>query len=200
MPATLVLASTSPYRKELLEKLGLSFQTKKPICDEDAFKLKIKDPVLLATTLAKEKAQSLAGKNLCVIGGDQVAALENNEILGKPGTAEKAFEQLSKMQGKTHRLITALCVIMGEKSYPLIDITEIKMRSLTDKQIKAYIEMDNPLDCAGSYKIEKSGMTLMSEIKCQDFSAIQGIPLIQLVNLLSSLGYDIPGKEKPRGI
>lgn len=195
MSPPVVLASTSPYRKELLEKLGLPFSTKKPLCDEEAFKAQITDPIQLATSLAREKAQSLMGKGLCVIGGDQVAALENNQILGKPGSIEKACEQLSRMQGKTHRLITALCVIYDERFYPLLDITEITMRTLTAQQIQNYVEMDQPLDCAGSYKIEKSGLTLMSEIKCEDFSAIQGIPVIQLVKLLSSLGYDIPGKK-----
>jgi septum formation protein len=190
----LILASTSPYRKELLQKLNLPFQSQAPICDEDFYKKDIHDPVKLASVLAEQKALSLATKQNCVIGGDQVAAL-GNEILGKPKSFEKACEQLEKMQGKTHRLITAICVICQEKKYPILDITEIKMRALSREQIEAYVHLDNPLDCAGSYKIEKSGMILMDEIKSQDFSAIQGIPLIELVKLLTKLGYDIPGQK-----
>ena len=187
----IILASTSPYRRELLEKLGLQFETQKPICDEDEYKRTIHDPIQLASTLAEVKAMSLAHGNDCVIGGDQVACL-GDEVLGKPGTFEKACNQLMKMQGKTHRMITAICVVHRGHKYPLLDITDITMRSLTREQIENYVRMDNPLDCAGSYKIEKSGMILMENIKCQDFSAIQGIPLIQLVKLLTKLGYNIP--------
>ncbi len=186
----LVLASTSPYRRELLEKLGLSFQSKAPICDEDAWKKKLPDPVELATTLARLKAESLATNDNCVIGGDQVAAL-GTEILGKPGTFEKACEQLGKMQGRTHRLITAVHVIFKGQHHPILDITEIEMKSLSLEQIQNYVRRDQPLDCAGSYKIEKSGLVLVRQLKTQDFSSIQGLPLIALSNLLSKLGYQI---------
>lgn len=194
MAIPIILASTSPYRKELLQKLGISFVAKKPICDEDAFKKQISDPVQLAVTLAREKALSLATPDHCVIGGDQVAALHDNSIAGKPGSADVACQQLLKMQGKTHRLITALCVIYQGKQFPILDITEITLRALSMEQIKTYVEIDQPLDCAGSYKIEKSGLVLVEKMTCQDFSAIQGIPLIQLVKTLSQLGYQIPGK------
>ncbi len=186
----LVLASTSPYRKELLEKLGLPFQTQKPDCDEDAYKARLADPVELATTLARLKAESLATPENCVIGGDQVAAL-GHEILGKPGSFEKACEQLGKMQGRAHRLITALHVIYKGEPHPILDITEIHMRPLDRQQIESYVRRDQPFDCAGSYKIEKSGLVLVQQLKTEDFSSIQGVPLIQLTNLLSKLGYRI---------
>ena len=186
----LVLASTSPYRKELIQKLGLPFEAKAPHCDEDAFKAHIKDPVELATTLALKKAESLSTIENCVIGGDQVAAL-GSDILGKPGSFEKACEQLAKMQGRTHRLITAINVIYKGKAHPILDITEIEMRPLTREQIENYVRRDNPLDCAGSYKIEKSGLVLVKNLKSDDFSAIQGVPLIRLTNLLSDLGYQV---------
>ncbi len=186
----LILASTSPYRQNLMLKLGVPFRAEKPLCDEDFFKAKIKDPVELATTLAREKARSLKNDSLCIIGGDQVAALDQ-EIMGKPLTEAKAFSQLKKLNGKTHRLITAICVIHQGKEYDLLDTTELTMRSLTDREILSYIQRDHPLDCAASYKIEKSGIVLMEEIKCKDFSAIEGIPLIQLSSLLKSLGYEL---------
>jgi len=186
----LVLASTSPYRRELLHKLGIPFQADAPDCDEDHYKKSIRDPVHLATTLARLKTESLATPNNCVIGGDQVAAL-GSEILGKPGTFEKACEQLGKMQGRTHRLITALHVIHQGVHHPILDITEIEMRALSREQIENYVRRDQPLDCAGSYKIEKSGLILVQQMKTQDFSSIQGVPLIALTNLLSTLGYHI---------
>ena len=188
----IVLASTSPYRKELIEKLGLPFLIHKPVCDEDSYKLKIKDPLALAVTLAREKAKSLSTNKNCVIGGDQIVSM-GNQIMGKPGSFEMACEQLQKMQGKTHRLITALCVIYECREFPLLDVTEITMRPLTVRQIENYVKRDQPVDCAGSYKIEKSALTLIENLKTQDFSAIQGVPLIGLTKILSELGYTIPG-------
>ncbi|PIS10501.1 MAG: septum formation inhibitor Maf, partial [Bdellovibrio sp. CG10_big_fil_rev_8_21_14_0_10_47_8] len=149
-------------------------------------------PKTLAVTLAEVKAHSLSTAQNCVIGGDQLVSLEG-EILCKPKSFEGACLQLAKMQGKTHQLITALCVIHGGQKIPLLDITEIEMRELSPQQIRAYVTMDQPLDCAGSYKIEKSGLVLVKSLNTKDFSAIQGLPLIQLVQTLTSLGYPIPG-------
>lgn len=190
--AKLLLASTSPYRRELLEKLGLPMKTQAPICDEDAFKQQILDPVKLATTLAFEKAKSLATAQNIVIGGDQLVAL-GSQIFGKPHTFAKACEQLAQMSGKTHDLITAVCVFNKEKPYPILNITRLKMRTLTTEQIENYVRRDQPLDSAGAYKIEKSGLTLFEKIECEDFSAIQGLPLLALTTLLSQWGFSIPG-------
>lgn len=189
----IILASTSKYRKSLLNRLGIPFEAMAPLCDEDQFKKLIRDPQELAVTLAREKARSLAGAHspdTIVIGGDQVATFEN-EILGKPHTAEKAFAQLKKLQGKTHRLVTAVCVVQGSREFPILDITELEMRPLTDSEIQNYIEWDQPLDCAASYKIEKSGITLMKRIQCADFTAIEGLPLIQLTKVLKDLGVEL---------
>jgi len=186
----LVLASTSIYRKELIEKLALPFKAMAPICDEDSYKKTLKDPKALAAVLAMEKAKSLATNDNCVIGGDQVVALES-EILGKPGTEARAIEQLSKMQGKTHQLITALCIIYKGESFEILDVTRMHMRKLSPEQIQNYVKRDQALDCAGSYKIEKSGLLLMEKIETEDFSAIQGVPLLALVKILSKLGYPL---------
>ncbi len=191
----LVLASTSPYRRELIEKLGIPFESQAPRCDENEYKAKIKDPVELATTLAFLKAQSLAQSENCVIGGDQVVAF-GNEILGKPGSFEKACAQLGKMQNHTHRLITAINVVFKGKAHGILDITEITMRPLSPEQIENYVRKDQPFDCAGSYKIEKSGLALVQSMKTDDFSAIQGVPLIRLTNLLSELGYQILSNQE----
>jgi len=186
----IILASTSPYRRELIEKLKLPFEAKAPLCDEDSYKEKISDPVELAQTLALMKAQSLATADNCVIGGDQVAALDR-EILGKPKTFGKACAQLEKMQGRTHRLITALNVVFRGQAHSILDITEIQFRPLSSQQIATYVREDQPLDCAGSYKIEKSGILLVDQLKTLDFTAIQGVPMIQLTHLLLRLGYPI---------
>jgi septum formation protein len=186
----LVLASTSPYRKELLAKLALDFSAQAPLCDEDSFKEKIKDPKALAQTLAREKAESLATPDNCVIGGDQLVVFKG-EILGKPGDKEKANEQLNRMQGQSHELITAVCVIFRGEMHEILNITRLQMRKLSTAQIQSYVERDLPLDCAGSYKIEKSGITLMENVDCSDFSAIQGLPLIALVKILTKLGFPV---------
>jgi len=114
-------------------------------------------------------------------------------ILGKPGSIEAACKQLEMMQGNTHRLITAVWTIYKGKAHPLLDITEIEMRELSKEQIEAYVRKDLPLDCAGSYKMEKSGLTLVSKVKSQDFSAIQGLPLIGITKILDDVGYSVPG-------
>jgi len=190
----LVLATTSHYRRELIEKLGLPFEMRTPIIDEEAFKSKIRDPMELASTLAEEKGKPFSTFENCVISGDQVVAL-GGEILGKPGTFEKACEQLQKMQGVTHRLITAIHVINKGKPHSILDVTEIEMRELKPQEIANYVKRDEPFDCAGSYKVEKSGLVLLKQVRSHDFSAIQGVPMIRLTNLLCTLGYSIPGGE-----
>jgi septum formation protein len=188
------LASTSPYRRELLGKLGIAFEAKAPVCDEEAFKKIIRDPVKLATTLAFEKAKSLAHPQNIVIGGDQLVALDQ-QIFGKPKTPQKACEQLSQMSGKTHELVTAVCVFAEGQAHPILNITRLKMRTLSPTEIENYVGLDQPMDSAGSYKIERSGLTLFEKIECEDFSAIQGLPLIALTSLLSKWGFEIPGKH-----
>ncbi|MGZ3791791.1 MAG: Maf family protein [Bdellovibrio sp.] len=179
----IILASTSKYRQELLSRLPFKFEAKAPLIDED----KEKDPSLapraLAEKLAYLKAASLKGKNSIVIGGDQLVALEGR-ILGKAHTAEKAVEQLMSMQGKTHELITAICVFCEEKAITFTDITRMHMKKLRRDQIEHYVQLDMPVDCAGSYKIEKHGIMLFDKIESEDFTAIQGLPLIELNKIL----------------
>lgn len=188
----LILASTSVYRQELLKKLGLSFSAQAPLFDEEAFKNKGLPPIELAQTLARGKAESLAKATHCVIGGDQLVSFEG-KILGKAKTFEKAIEQLSGLQGKTHELITAVCVLYKQEKTEWINVTRLSMRKLSREQIEAYLKKDNPLDCAGSYKIELNGLSLFENIETSDFSAIQGLPLLELGSVLSKYGYLVPG-------
>ncbi len=187
----LILASTSPYRKIQLESLMIPFACEKPICDEDSFKNLEPNPLKLAVLLAQKKAASLNSENRVIIGGDQLVNL-NGKVLGKPGTLEKAFEQLKEMQNQVHQLITAVCVMSGDQAIEFHNVTEIKLKMLSDKQIQSYLSKDAPWDCAGSYKIEKHGMALIESLETNDFTAIQGLPLLQLSKVLHNLGYEIP--------
>jgi septum formation protein len=187
----LILASQSVYRQAQLKQLGLPFEAKKPLIDEDSEKDPALSPQKLAEKLAFLKAQSLKATNSVVIGGDQLVA-HRGLILGKPHTRENALAQLQSLQGQTHELITAICVFDGEDCTPFVDTTRLTMKSLTLQQIERYVDLDQPLDCAGTYKIEKHGMMLFEKIDSQDFSAIQGLPLLALSQILTKLGFSIP--------
>ena len=181
----LILASTSKYRQELLSRLAFNFTAQPPLLDEEKEKDPALSPRALAEKLAFMKAETLAGPGKVVIGGDQLVSF-NGKILGKPHTKEKAVEQLLSMQGKVHELITAVCVFDGDKALPFTDITTMHMKVLSRAQIERYVELDSPLDCAGSYKIEKHGISLFDKIESQDFTAIQGLPLLRLHQILES--------------
>lgn len=184
----LILGSTSPYRKELLQKLQIPFITAKPLVDEETEKKPRFSPLELAQHLAKIKAQSLRKKDALIIGGDQLIALDG-VILGKPHTLENAEKQLFKMQNNTHELITAVHLCSENEDISFVNITRMKMKPLTTQQIQAYLKLDHPLDCAGSYKIEKHGIALMDSIETTDFTAIQGLPLLELAQHLQHFGF-----------
>ena len=186
----IVLASESPYRKAQLTSLGLSFNTKKPLIDEEKEKIGFHTPESMALGLAKLKAVSLQAPGQIVIGGDQLVDL-NGGILGKPHTRERAIAQLMEMQNKTHRILTALVVVAPDEIFEHLDVTTLHMKKLTQTEIENYVDLDLPLDCAGSYKIEKNGKQLFSKIESQDFSSIVGLPLLKLAEILQNLGYEI---------
>lgn len=189
----LILASTSRYRYELLSRLAVEFTAVAPNVDEDSFKNKSLDPVELAKTLALEKARAVARNNphATVIGSDQVAAL-GETILDKPGTASNAKAQLTLMSGKNHALHTAVALVHPKGEVVFIESAELYMKNLTEAQIDRYITSDNPLDCAGSYKIESLGITLFDKIQTQDFTSITGLPLMLLSQQLNLIGYELP--------
>jgi septum formation protein len=191
----LILASTSPHRRALLERLGLSFRVEAPTIDEEALKAQFvgQEPRLLAARLAEAKAGSIAKRNpgALVIGGDQVVSFEGR-ILGKPGTTVRAKAQLLSMVGRTHELITALAVRRDRQVYTHLDVSRLRLRSLTAEEVTRYVEADQPLDCAGSYKLEARGIMLFERIVTEDQSAITGIPLIALTSALREFGYAVP--------
>jgi septum formation protein len=193
----LVLASTSPYRQALLDRLGLSYRCRAPKCDEDALKARGQnppgDPRVLAERLAHAKAASVLADepDAAIIGCDQLAAIDGR-IFGKPMTAAAAIEQLAALSGRTHELITALAVLRGDRVLRHIDVTTLSMRPLSRPAIERYVEADHPWDCAGSYKVEACGIVLFDRIDTADHTAITGLPLIALCSILRELGYEIP--------
>ena len=190
----LVLASTSPYRKQLLDRLGLPFVQKAPKCDEAALK-SVSNPgaVGLARLLATEKVQSLIFECRMdtIIGGDQIVELEGR-VLDKPGTLEGAIEQLTELTGRSHRIATAVAVWDEGRLSTHVDVTTLTMRTLELSAIKRYVEADSPLDCAGSYKLESRGVALFDRIDTADYTAIIGLPLMALTSMLRAIGYIIP--------
>lgn len=187
----LVLGSSSPYRKELLERLGVPFECVSADIDESRHEGET--PEALCVRLAREKAlkvKSMVGDAI-VIGSDQVAVL-GERILGKPHTRERAIEQLSNMQGQTVYFLTALCII-GEKGeiFETMVPTIVTMKKLSVKTIENYLDREQPFNCAGSAKIEKLGIALMKEVRSTDPTALIGLPLIETVNLLAKAGLEI---------
>jgi septum formation protein len=191
--ADLVLASSSPYRKQLLERFGLPFECVAPKVDEDAVEKKETSPIAIARALAKAKAAAVADgrKSAVVIGSDQVVAL-GEEVFGKPGNAAAAQEQLQKLQGKEHLLITAVAVHHGKDVAEFVDVTTMRMRALDKKAIARYVERDEPLDCSGAYRIERCGIALFDKIQGEDHTAIMGLPLLKLAAVLRDHGFQVP--------
>ncbi len=194
----LVLASTSPYRRELLSRLGLPFRTCAPACDEEAVKAQILaggpvPPEQLAAALARAKAESVraAEPHAAVLGSDQVAAI-GDTVLGKPGTAARAAEQLTLLAGRTHVLVTAVALLFQGRLHEHVDVTRVSMRPLSPAQIERYLAADAPFDCAGSYRLEARGITLFERIESADHTAIVGLPLIFVTSMLAAIGCELP--------
>jgi septum formation protein len=191
----LILASTSRYRKELLERLRIPFRCVAPNVDEAALQASYAktDAEQIALMLAAAKAEEVAARHprAVVLGSDQVCVCEG-QLLSKPMTAERAREQLQFLAGKTHRLVTAVCIINGSDRELLRDVTELKMRLLTAEEIARYVAADEPLDCAGSYKLECLGISLFESITSADHTAITGLPLAVVAKVLRTFGWQIP--------
>ena len=190
-----ILASQSPYRKQQLEHLGLKFKAEKPLVDEEKLKHEFAEsyPAQLAGKLARAKAESLKEKypDALIIGADQLVQ-HKGEVLGKTENFDNAFRQLKNLQGDTHELLTAICCLYQGKVFEKIISARLKMRRLDDAMIKSYLELDEPYDCAGSYKVEKAGSQLFDFIACPDFTAIQGLPLMALSESFLYFGLPLP--------
>lgn len=191
----LILASTSKYRAAQLTRLGLKFTPIAPKWNEELFKTSLSSAPQLAQTLATKKAKSLAQDfpDDILIGGDQVVTL-GDHIFNKPQNLETALEHLKALSGQTHQLFTAITLIYQEQQWEHTDITHLSMRSLPEETLKSYLKWDQPFDCAGAYKIESGGYSLVKSIQTKDPSAIMGLPLIKLMDILIKLKYPIDFK------
>ena len=191
---TLVLASTSPYRRELLERIGIPFETASPNVDETV--VNGETPEQLVKRLAEAKARAVAETypGALVIGSDQVAVLDN-QILGKPGNHETAVQQLSNASGKKVLFLTGLCLLNVEtgKTQINVDKFSVEFRQLTSSQIENYLQREKPYNCAGSFKSEGLGISLFKKMDGDDPNALIGLPLISLINMLSVEGLDVLG-------
>ena len=190
----LVLASTSPFRKALLERLGLPFTTFGPEVDESP--RPGEGPEALVRRLAETKARRAgqAHPDALIIGSDQVACIDGR-ILGKPGNRERAREQLRQASGQQVLFHTGLCLYDSDRDHAQVDCVpfEVWFRRLTPKQIDAYIDRERPFGCAGSFKSEGLGIALFERLRGDDPNALIGLPLIRLVTLLEAAGVEVLG-------
>jgi septum formation protein len=187
----LILASTSPYRRELLARLHLPFEVISPQVDETP--LANETPATLATRLAIAKAQAVAARHpdAVVIGSDQVADLDGRAI-GKPGTHERAAEQLRLMRGRQVTFQTAVSVVHAAAGFEqaLLAPVSVRFRMLNDAEIEHYLVIERPYDCAGSARSEALGIALLDAIDSDDPTALVGLPLIRTCRLLREAGLD----------
>ena len=192
-PTKLILASSSPYRAQLLEKLRIPFATVYPGIDETA--RAHESPAALAQRLACEKSLAIASlhRDAWVIGSDQVAT-QGDVRLDKPGTREQAILQLELVSGKTVTFHTAVCITHAATEHCLteIDTCHVQFRALKQRQIERYVELEMPLDCAASFKSEGLGITLLERFIGEDPSALIGLPLIRLTRILEQMGLSLP--------
>lgn len=188
---TLILASTSAYRRELLARLRLPFDTRRPEVDETPSHGEA--PQALARRLARTKAAAVASQSPCawVIGSDQVAEFDGVP-LGKPGGRAPAIAQLQAMSGRSVRFHTAVCLCRDGTRREAADLTLVRFRHLDAAEIDRYVDAERPFDCAGSFKAEGLGIALFEAIESHDPTALIGLPLVATARLLREAGFAVP--------
>lgn len=190
-PRPLVLASTSPFRHELLSRLGLEFATAAPECDET--RLANEPPAELVQRLAEAKARAVAPQfpGALIIGSDQVACLDD-QVLGKPGTRERALAQLRQASGRSVVFATGLCLYdaHSDQAQVCCEPYQVQFRVLSKAEIAGYVDREQPLGCAGSFKAEGLGIALFERLEGADPTSLIGLPLIRLCELLRGAGVD----------
>ena len=189
----LLLASSSPFRRELLGKLQLTFTHQSPDIDES--RREGESPTDLVTRLAREKAEALAAEhpNTLIIGSDQVAVL-GDQVLGKPGTRDKAIEQLTAASGQRVTFLTGLCLLNTTTgtAQTACEPFHVQFRALQSGQIERYVDAEQPLNCAGSFKSEGLGIVLFEALEGRDPNSLIGLPLITLTDFLAAEGVTLP--------
>lgn len=190
----LILASSSPFRRELLERLGLPFTCLSPDIDETPRAGEA--PEALVQRLALEKARAVAARHpeALVIGSDQVAVAPDGSVLGKPGSAERAVAQLKAVQGRSVLFLTGLCLLDGRRGEHQLccEPFRVHFRALDEERLRRYVEREQPLNCAGSFKSEGLGITLFERLEGDDPTALIGLPLIRLTTFLAAAGARLP--------
>jgi MAF protein len=192
LPAPLILASTSPFRRELLARLNLTFQSCKPDVDETPLKGESAADMVKRLSIAKAKDAMSHFDSGLVIGSDQVCIIED-KILGKPGNFDNALEQLQHASGKTVKFLTGICLydIENDREQSLVEPFDVVFRQLTDHQITHYLKTEQPYQCAGSFKSEGLGITLFEKLSGDDPNTLIGLPLIQLINMFNNWDIDV---------
>ena len=194
----IILASTSPYRQKLMARLKLPFEPVAPDTDESL--INGEAPRDRACRLARLKAESVAAnaasESTVIIGSDQVASL-GDTILRKPGTPERALDQLLKCSGATVQFWTAVSVIWPHGFGQRVVLCKVNFRPLSETEAAHYVEIDAPLTCAGSFKWESLGISLFQKLETQDPTSLEGLPLIALCELLREAGIDLPLAAQP---
>ena len=189
----IVLASSSPYRRGLLDRFLAEFEAVSPEVDES--NNEGLEPAELARHLARSKAEavSASARNALIIGADQLAVLDG-QVLGKPGSHQKAVEQLLAASGKSVKFLTAVCMLdpVTRKRYEHTDETIVHFREFDRRLAEAYLRLDEPYDCAGSFKLEGAGFLLFESVKTDDPTALVGLPMIWISDRLLELGYLLP--------
>ena len=190
---TIFLASSSPYRRGLLDRFLDNYETVSPNIDESNHQGLA--PEQLASHLARKKAEAIAvnARNALIIGADQLAVL-GDQVLGKPGGHQKAIEQLLAASGKAVTFLTAVCILdpIERTRYEHTDKTTVRFRRFDRRLAEAYLRHDEPYDCAGSFKIEGAGFVLFEAVKTEDPTALIGLPMMWVADRLLQLGYLLP--------
>jgi MAF protein len=188
----LILASSSPFRRELLSRLGLEFSSITPDIDEDA--LPNEPPERLVTRLAEAKAREIAKthKEALIIGSDQVAVTDG-AVMGKPGDHQRAVEQLNHVSGKRVSFLTGLCLFNSVTGHQQVccEPFHVIFRVLQHREIENYLLKEKPYNCAGSFKSEGLGISLFERLEGEDPNALIGLPLIRLITMLRNEGIDV---------
>lgn len=190
--AELILASTSPYRKAVLDKLGLPFVAQAPQVDETRLPDETPEQLVRRLSLAKAAAVAVQRPDALIIGSDQVAVIDG-EVLGKPGTHDQAVEQLRRASGRRVTFLTGLCLLNADTGRAQEDVVPfgVVFRELADKQIEHYLQREQPYNCAGSFKSEGLGIALFERLEGEDPNTLIGLPLIRLVRMLEKEGVDV---------
>lgn len=192
MTRRLILGSTSPYRRELMQRLAIPFETAAPDIDETRYDGESARDMVLRLSLQKAQAVAAQYPDALIIGSDQCAVL-HEQVIGKPGNHENAVQQLQNSSGKTVAFLTGLCLYDSRDGSYQLDVVPfaVDFRELNDAEIDAYLRKDQPYNCAGSFRSESLGITLFKRMHGNDPTALMGLPLIRLSQMLTQAGMDL---------